>query len=110
MIVPNAENAVVDIRKLTNYCLNTNHEIGKHKAYIFKSMFDLTVENAERLREELPFAVKNSEAQAGKFDKFGQRHTVDFEMRQGAKKAIIRSGWIIEAEADFPHLTTCFVL
>lgn len=32
MFVPNAENAVADIRKLIEYCLSPEHEIGKHKA------------------------------------------------------------------------------
>jgi hypothetical protein len=110
MKVPNAENPVVDIRKLTDYCLNPNHEFGKHKALIFKKLLDLTIEDAEELRDDLLLAVKTKEAQAGKFDKFGQRYTVDFEVERGDKKATVRSGWIIETNTDFPHLTTCFVL
>lgn len=110
MKAPNAENAVVDIRKLTDYCLNPNHEIGKHEALIFKNLLDLTIENAEELKDALLFAVRNNEAQIGRFDKFGQRYTVDFEIQRGFKKATVRSGWIIETNAENPHLTTCFVL
>jgi hypothetical protein len=110
MLVPNAEKAVVDIRKLTDYCLNPEHEIGQHKARVFESSLDLTAENAEELKDALLDGVKNNEAQSGKFDKFGQRYTVDFEIERGAKKATIRSGWIIETNKDFPKLTTCFVL
>jgi hypothetical protein len=110
MIVPNAENAVVDIRKLRDYCLNPNYEIGKHKARVFDVALDLTIENAEELREALLSAVKANSARTGKFDKFGQRYTVDFEMKHSNRKATIRSGWIIETNAGFPQLTTCFVL
>lgn len=110
MFVPNAENAFVDIRKLTDYCLNPNHEIGKHKAQVFKSALNIDIEDAEKLSETLLFAVKNTEAQIGKFDKFGQRYTVDFELENNDKKATIRSGWIIKTERDFPSLTTCFIL
>ncbi|MGI8469319.1 MAG: DUF6883 domain-containing protein [Pyrinomonadaceae bacterium] len=110
MRVPNAEKAIVDIRKLADYCLNPQHEIGKHKAQIFEKLLSLTVKNTEELNNALLAAVKTNEAQAGRFDKFGQRYTVDFEMRRGAKKATVRSGWIIETNEDFPHLTTCFVL
>lgn len=110
MKVPNAENAVVDIRKLTDYCLNPNHELGKHKALIFKKLLDLTIEDAEELRDALLIAVKTNEAQIGRFDKFGQRYAVDFEIQRGSKKATVRSGWIIETNEGFPHLTTCFVL
>jgi hypothetical protein len=35
MKIPNAENAVVDIRKLKDYCLNPQHEEGKHKSRLF---------------------------------------------------------------------------
>lgn len=61
MIVPNAENAFVDLRKLTDYCLNQEHEIGKHKAGVFASALDLTVDNAEELKNALLFAVKNND-------------------------------------------------
>lgn len=110
MIVPHAEKALVDIRKLTDYCLNPEHEIGKHKARVFVSALDLTSENAEELKDALLAAVKNNDAQAGRFDKFGQRYTVDFEMSRGIKRATIRSGWIIETGTDFPRFTTCFVI
>ena len=32
MKIPNAERAIVDIRKLRGYCLNPQHVKGKHKA------------------------------------------------------------------------------
>lgn len=110
MRIPNAEKAIVDIRKLIDYCLNIEHEIGKHKARVFESALDLTAENAEELKNALLSAVVNNEAKAGRFDKFGQRYTVDFEMKRGFKKATVRSGWIIETDKDFPKFTTCFVL
>jgi len=34
MLLRNAERAEVDIRKLTDYCLNPEHAEGKHKAPI----------------------------------------------------------------------------
>jgi len=36
MKVPNADRAVVDIRKLRDYCLNLLHDEGKHKARLFE--------------------------------------------------------------------------
>lgn len=109
MFVPNSEDAVVDIRKLVD-CLNPNHEIGKHKALIFAKLLGLTIDDAGELKTALLFAVKNYEAQIGKLDKFGQRYTVDFKMTRGARKATVRSGWIIETTTNFPRLTTCFIL
>lgn len=53
MLIPNAENAVVDIRKLRNYCLNPEHDQGKHKARLFLSILGMTADNAEELRQSL---------------------------------------------------------
>lgn len=79
MRVPNAENAVVDIRKLRDYCLNPNHDEGKHKARMFAAAFGLTAKDAEVLRVVFLAAVQNNDANPGRFDHFGQRYTVDFE-------------------------------
>lgn len=35
MKLPNADRAIVDVAKLRDYCLNPNHEEGKHKARVF---------------------------------------------------------------------------
>ena len=110
MKVPNAENAIIDIRKLRDYCLDENHPIGKHKARLFASALNLTQENSDELRDILLSAVKTSEAELGKQDEFGQRYTVDYEVENNSKRATIRSGWIIETNSDVPKLTTCFII
>ena len=53
MLIPNADNAVVDIRKLRDYCLNSEHDDGKHKARLFSSILGMTADNAEELRQIL---------------------------------------------------------
>lgn len=64
MLIPNAENAVVDIRKLRNYCLNPEHDEGKHKTRLFSSILGMTADNAEELRQSLLEVVKK-EARLG---------------------------------------------
>ncbi len=110
MIVPNAENAIVDMQKLRAYCLDPQHKIGRYKARVFASALDLTEKNAEELAEALLVAVRNKDAKIGRSDKFGQRYTVDFTFERGEKKTTVRSVWIIEADTAFPRLITCFVL
>lgn len=73
MRVPNAENAVVDISKLQDYCLNPNHEVGKHKARVFASVLNLTEKEAAILQTALLEAIKTHEAKPGRLDKYGQR-------------------------------------
>lgn len=110
MRVPNSENALVDIRKLRDYCLNPDHPVGKHKARTFASALGLTADDAEILKTRLLEAVQTSDAEIGKLDEYGQRYTVDFEFEWSGKQLEIRSGWIIKSDRTTPELTTCFPL
>lgn len=110
MLVPNAENAVIDIRKLRDYCLNPNHEIGKHKARIFAAALNLTEKDAPILQDALLTAIKTPDAEIGRRDKYGQRYTVDFEFEWQGRRAVIRGAWIIDSGAETPRFITCFSL
>jgi hypothetical protein len=109
-LIPNAENAVVALGKLRDYCLNPEHSTGKHKARLFSSMLGMTAENAPQLRQILLEVVKTHEARLGRTDEFGQRYTLDFTLEWQNKSAVIRSGWIIETNSDIPRLTSCYPL
>ena len=110
MRIPNAERAVVDIRKLRDYCLNPQHNRGKHKARLFTSLLGMNSDDAEELRNILLEAVKTKDAQLGETDAYGQRYTLDFTLNWRGKQARIRSAWIIETGSDIPKLTTAFPL
>lgn len=110
MLIPNAEKAAVDIRKLRGYCLNPEHDDGKHKARLFLSFLGMTANNAEELRQILLEVVQFHEAQLGRQDEFGQRYTVDFKIEWQNRSATLRSGWIIEYDSEIPRLTTCYPL
>jgi len=108
MILPNANRAVVDIRKLRDYCLNLHYDEGKHKARLFVAALEMTEKDAETLREIVLDAIKISEVQVGRKDMFGQRYLVDFVAEWRNKKAVVQSGWLIEHQDDIPRLTTCY--
>jgi hypothetical protein len=110
MLIPNAENAIVDIRKLRDYCLNPEHENGKHKARLFASILGMTADDAEELRQILREVVQTEDARLGRQDEFGQRYTLDFAIAWQNREATLRSGWIIEPGSDIPKLTTCYPL
>ncbi len=109
MLIPYAERAVVDIHKLRHYCLNPQHDEGKHKARLFAAL-GITATDAEDLRNMLLKAVKTHEAQLGRRDAYGQRYIVDFPLEWHPRRTIIRSGWIIEHGTETPRLTTCYPL
>lgn len=108
MLLPNAENAVVEISKLRNYCLNSEHQTGKHKAKLFSSIFGITQNDAEELRRILLTTVKINSVNLGKKDDFGQRYTLDFTLKWQNKRAKVRSAWIIENNSNIPKLTSCY--
>ena len=110
MPLPHAASAVVDFRKLRDYCLNPMHDEGQHKARVFAAALGMTADDAEELREFLLQAVKTADAQVGRREAYGQRYTVDFLLTWQDRQAMVRSGSIIEHHADTPHLTTCYPL
>ncbi len=108
MKVSNPEKAIVDIRKLRDYCLNTEHRIGKHKARLFMAALGLTVEDAEALRAVLLEIVKTHEAELGDKDEHGQRYQIEFEMTWQGKQAKLLSAWNVRPNEDFARLVTCY--
>ena len=110
MKIPNAERAVVDIRKLRDYCLNPDHDTGKHKARLFAALLGMGSNDAKALRNALLEAVKTHEARLGQRDRRGQRYTIDFIFDWHGKQAKIRSGWIIQPNSNSPRLITAYPL
>jgi hypothetical protein len=110
VLIPHADRAEVSLAKLRDYCLNPLHDEGKHKARVFASALGITAADAGALRNRLLEAVKTHDAQIGPRDAYGQRYTVDLQVEWGGRRAIIRSGWILEHGSDVPRLTSCYVL
>lgn len=110
MKLPNFDRAVIDMQKLTGYCLDPEHSDGQHKAYVFQSALGIGLENAEVLRDELLRAVKSYDAVPGKSNQHGQKYIIDFSMTRLEKQAVIRSAWIVRYDENFPRLVTCYIL
>lgn len=108
--LPNPDRAVVEARKLRDYCLNPDHPRGRHKARVFASALGMDAEQAEELRRALLVAARTEEAKPGGADAYGQRYELDFAMTGPAGNAIVRSAWMVRRGEDFPRLTTCYVL
>ncbi|MGK7918685.1 MAG: DUF6883 domain-containing protein [Trichodesmium sp.] len=45
--------------KIENYCLNFNHQKGKHKATLFQQKLGITLENVEILKSAIKKAAIN---------------------------------------------------
>src|SRR4051812_26318630 len=110
MKLPNGDQAVIDPRKVMDYCLNPDHDDGKHKALLFEVLLGITLDNGQLLLEALADAASNRDAVIGKLDKYGQRYVVDFDLTGPAGTAGLRSAWIIRVGESVPRLVTCYIL
>ena len=109
MKLPNGEHAIVDRRKLEEYCLNAHHPRGRNKARVFASV-GIHLADADTLREALLAAARNSEAKLGTASPYGQRYLVDFDLVRNARTVRVRSTWIVRLGEELPRLTSCYVL
>ena len=110
MKLPGGDNAIVDIAKLRDYCLDPQHPRGRHKARVFAATLGLAQTDAEFLREALLRAAREADALVGESDEYGDRFTVDFGLNRGSRRAVVRSAWIVLRGETAPRLTSCFVL
>lgn len=109
MIIPNAEHAIVDLRKLRDYVLNPEHDRGKHKARVFASVFGLTANDAETLRVYLLEIAQTHEAQSATEGSYGQIYRIDLPFTWNGVTENVRVTWIIRHDEDYPRLVSCFV-
>ena len=110
MMLPNGHLAVVELAKLTDYCLDPRHPRGRHKARVFAARIGLVRQDASRLRMALLDAAADRDcAVAGAVDSFGARFVLDFPMSGPKGTALVRSAWIVLDGEDFPRFTSCYV-
>lgn len=110
MNLPGGERALIDPQKVTGYCLDPDHDDGRHKAHLFETLLGLNLGNADLLLSALEDAAATGEAVTGKLDKYGQRYVIDFDFAGPRGAATIRSAWIIRRSEEFPRLVTCYIL
>jgi hypothetical protein len=107
--MPNGERAVLDLRKLEDYCLSPSHFRGRHKARVFRQALGLDRSHASWLREALLQAARTSEATGAEADTFGSRWQIDLTLTRYGRTAVIRSVWIIRTGEDVPRFVTAWV-
>ena len=110
MKLPGGADAIVEISKLRDYCLDPHHPRGRHKARVFLSALGLKQSDADFLRGTLWDAAREADAVPGEVDRYGARYIIDFQVAHGDRKATIRSTWIVLRGEPAPRLTSCFVL
>ena len=110
MKLPNGHQAIVDGRKIADYCLSPDHDDGRHKAHLFQALTGLNRDNAGLLVDALRQAAASGDTAAGRVDRYGRRYVIHFEFTGPSGTAMIRSAWIVRTGEDMPRLVTCYIL
>jgi hypothetical protein len=108
--LPNAKNAIIELAKLRDYCLNTDHPRGRHKARVFRDAFGLSVDDAGWLQQKLLEGIQKQPAEKFEVNNYGSLWRVDLPLTRQDKSVVVRTGWIIKTGEQFPRLITCWVL
>jgi hypothetical protein len=110
MKLPNGERAIVDDKKLLDYCLSPTHARGRHKARLFAAATGLTRHHLILLRRKLMDAARTGDAVATRRNAFGQLYKIEFSCTGPSGTAKVLSAWVI-LDADLekiPRLVTCY--
>jgi len=108
--VPNAERAILDIRKIADYCLSSVHPRGRHKARVFHDALGLKQDDAGWLRAALLDGLRQGEAIELSREELGQRWRSDVPITRHGKSAVVRTVWIVRSGEQVPRFVTCWVL
>jgi hypothetical protein len=78
---------------------------------MFASVLDITLANAQVLRNALLNAAASSDQVEPRGDNgFGAVYILRFPLDTAKGTAIVLSVWIIRHGEDFPRLTTCYIV
>ena len=108
--LPNGGHAVLDIRKLEDYCLNPTHPVGRHKARVFREALGIGRDDSARLVVEFLEAARTGAASPAGADEWGSRWSVDVAISRQNKRAVVRTIWMVRVGEDVPRFVTCWVL
>ncbi|MEJ2379195.1 MAG: hypothetical protein P8Y71_28665 [Pseudolabrys sp.] len=108
--LPNGDRAVLELRKIADYCLNPFHPRGRHKARVFRTALGIERRDAAWLRETFLDAARDKDAVALEGDALGTRWRIDVSVSRQNRQIVVRTVWIVRTGEDFPRFVTCWVL
>jgi hypothetical protein len=108
LVLPRADEATIDPRKLKDYALNPDHPRGQHKARAFYQALELTQEDWEELRDQILEQLVSSPVVRVDAGEFGPTFYVDvpIEGRNGETRRV-STLWIVRGN-DPPDLVTLY--
>ena len=108
MKLPNGDQAVVPLTKLSGYLLSESHSVGTSKARFFRSI-GFTEVNVASLKQELSRIARLEDVQEVIATPYGSKYIVDGKLQAPSGKSIsIRTIWILEEGRVEPRFVTAY--
>ncbi|MEO8627166.1 MAG: DUF6883 domain-containing protein [Betaproteobacteria bacterium] len=108
MNLPNADSAVIDRGKVTDYLLSPSHPVGRFKSAFFASL-GYSANAWELLLEDIRELARIGEAAAGHKSPYGSKFEVYGDLSGPAgRSAAVVTVWIVRTGEDFPRFITAF--
>jgi len=108
--LPFGEQAIFNIRKLEDYCLDATHPRGRHKARVFREALGIGRGDSTWLRAQLLEAIRETDATELTPDHFGQRWRVDVPITRHERTVVVRTVWIVRTGERAPRFVSSWVL
>ena len=97
-------------KKLTAYCLNKEHDVGKHKAIVFESALGYIPENADKLERQLRNGLKKFKFNNVEETEHGTKYSVKMLVNGvNGNKQPLSTAWQIDKGTDELRMVTAFV-
>jgi hypothetical protein len=110
MRLPHGALALLDIRKIEDYCLSPHHPRGRHKARVFRDTLGIERIDAAWLRDRLLHAARNGDAMQTAEDAWGVYWRLDATISRHGRSAVVRTVWIVRTGERVPRFVTCWVV
>ena len=106
--LPNADNVIIPIEKLTNYSLDFDKD--PNKAIAFKLALGYTKNDADKLIENICQSINKYNAVSKGNNGYGELYEVVMNITgENGKTANVLTSWIIENGLKVPRLTNVYV-
>ena len=108
MKLPRGDEAVVPLRKLTEYLLSESHPVGSSKAAFFRDL-GFNDDNVRLLENGLLTIAKDEDVIEDIVSPHGIKYVIDggIEAPRGAL-AVLRTVWIVESDQGRPRFVTAY--
>ena len=108
MLLPNADDAVIDAAKLRDYLLSTTHPLGRFKARFFAAL-GFTADQWRELESALRTQHLTQDADAAGVVSGGQKFTIRaILVGPNGQSASVVSVWVVRTGESAPRFVTAY--